>query len=40
MALDNNGRYKVDFSLYQVGNSYLSQLNFLDEVEKLSLIHI
>ena len=35
LALDNNGRYKVDFSLYQVGNSYLSQLNFLDEVEKI-----
>ena len=34
LALDNNGRYKVDFSLYQVGNSYLSQLNFLDEVDK------
>lgn len=35
LALDNNGHYKVDFSLYQVGNSYLRQLNFLDEVEKI-----
>lgn len=35
LALDSNGHYKIDVSAYQVGNSYLSQLNIMDEVEKL-----
>lgn len=35
LALDSNLRYRVDYSAYQVGNSYLSQLDFLSEVEKI-----
>lgn len=35
LALDQNGHYRIDVSAYQVGNSYLSQLDIMDEVEKL-----
>lgn len=35
LMLDQNGRYRIDVSAYQVGNSYLSELNIMDEVEKL-----
>ncbi|HHV09916.1 MAG TPA: IclR family transcriptional regulator [Clostridiales bacterium] len=35
LALDSNSRYRIDYSAYQVGNSYLTQLNFLDNVEKI-----
>lgn len=33
LALDSNSRYRIDYSAYLIGNSYLTQLNFLDEVE-------
>lgn len=35
LALDQNGHYRIDVSAYQVGNSYLSQLDIMNEVEKL-----
>lgn len=35
LALDDNGRYRIDYCAYQVGNIYLSQMNFLDEVENI-----
>lgn len=35
LALDNANKYRIAFSAYQVGSSYLSQMNFLDEVEKI-----
>lgn len=35
LALDSNSRYRIDYSAYLVGNSYLTQLDFLDEVEKV-----
>lgn len=34
LALDHSGRYRIDYSAFQVGNTYLSQLDFLAEVEK------
>lgn len=35
LALDSNSHYQIDYSAYLVGNTYLSQLSFLDEVEKI-----
>ena len=35
LMLDDNSRYRIDYSAHQIGTAYLSQLNFLDEVEKI-----
>lgn len=35
LAVDGNSRYRIDYSAFQVGNSYLSQMDFLEEVEKI-----
>ena len=35
LFIDNNSRYKIDQVAFQVGNSYLEHLNFIDEVEVL-----
>ena len=35
LTIDSNAHYRIDYSAYQVGNAYLTQLNFLDEVEKI-----
>ena len=35
LALDQNSRYRINFASFQVGNSFLSQFNFLGEVEKI-----
>lgn len=35
LALDGNSHYRIDYSAHQVGNAYLHQLNFLDEVETI-----
>jgi len=35
LALDANSRYYISYGAYQVGNSFLTQLDFLGEVEKI-----
>ncbi len=35
LAIDSNSHYRIDYATYQIGNTYLAQLNFLDEVEKI-----
>lgn len=35
LALDTNLRYRIDYNAYMVGYSYLTQMNFLDNVEKI-----
>lgn len=35
LALDKNSHYRIDYAAHQVGNAYLDQMNFLDEVETI-----
>lgn len=35
LAIDGNAHYRIDCATHKIGNAYLSQMNFLDEVEKI-----
>lgn len=35
LALDSSSHYRIDYCAHQIGNAYLQQLNFLDEVETI-----
>ena len=35
LAIDNNSHYRIDYAAHKIGTAYLSQMNFLDEVEKI-----
>ncbi|WMJ88569.1 IclR family transcriptional regulator [Anaerocolumna sp. MB42-C2] len=37
LFVDNKSRYKIDRVTFQIGNSYLEHLNFLEEVQSLLL---
>ena len=35
LAIDNNSHYRIDYAAHKIGTAFLSQMNFLDEVEKI-----
>lgn len=35
LALDSNSHYRIDYAAHKIGQAYLSQMDFLDNVEKI-----